>query len=86
VSLYLLLAFAVLLSVLTGVLLAQLWKRHEAREVERKWQERERLLDRRGAIASRREVLRRRSRASREAAMRRRRPRLPGQRQRFERR
>lgn len=68
-SLYVLLASAVLLSVLTGALLGRLWKRREAREVERKWRERERLLDRRSATASRREVLRRRSRLGRSSAM-----------------
>jgi len=65
VSPYVLLAFALLVSVLLGGVLKRLWERHERRAVEKKWQERERLLDRRWAVASRHEVLRRRSRPTR---------------------
>ncbi len=46
-SLYTLLAVALLASVLLGGLLGRLWQQHERRDIERKWQERERLLDRR---------------------------------------
>lgn len=61
-SLYLLLgAGAVLASLLIGALFGRLWKLHEERATRRKWEERERLLDRRKGVASRHEVLRRRS-------------------------
>lgn len=62
-----LVALALLASVLLAALLAWLWKRDEQRNVERKWEERERLLDRRQPIATRREVLRRRLRPRRPA-------------------
>lgn len=60
---YTLLARVVLLArVLLGGLLGRLWEKHEQRDVEEKWHERERMLDRRKAVASRHEVLRRHSR------------------------
>ena len=58
---------ALLAIVLVAGLLGRLWKRDEQRNVERKWQERERLLDRRRPIATRREILRRRLRPRRRA-------------------
>jgi hypothetical protein len=63
VSLYLLLGLGGLFGILLiGGLLRRLWERHEERVIEKKWEERERLLDRRPTAAGRREVLRRRSR------------------------
>ncbi len=67
-SLYLLLGLgAVVISLLVAGVLGRLWKRHEERAIEKKWQERERLLDRRASGASRHEVLRRRARRPRAA-------------------
>ncbi|HEY7437145.1 MAG TPA: hypothetical protein VIE41_18535 [Methylomirabilota bacterium] len=67
-SLYLLLGLgAVVVSLLVGGLLVRLWKRYEERAIEKKWQERERVLDRRAGVASRYEVLRRRARRRRAA-------------------
>lgn len=60
-SLYVLLGLALLVTLLIGGLLGRLWKAHEGRAIEKKWQERERLLDRRAGAASRHEVLRRRA-------------------------
>ena len=61
---------AVLATVLLGgLLLGRLWQQHEHRNVEKKWQERERLLDRRRPIATRREILRRRVRPRRSASL-----------------
>jgi hypothetical protein len=62
---YVLLVLAIFSSVLLAGLLGRLWRRDEQRAVERKWQERERLLDRRRPVATRREVLRRRLRPTR---------------------
>jgi len=63
VTLYILLGLGALLgTLLIGVVLRRLWAKHEERAIERKWQERERLLDRRASTAGRSEVLRRRSR------------------------
>ncbi len=81
-SLYVLLAFALLVSVLIGGLLGRLWQQREARDVQEKWRERERLLDRRNATASRHEVLRRRSRPRGLSPMDRRRAGIPGRRER----
>jgi len=62
VSPYILLGLAaILVSLLIGGLLGRLWKLHEERATEKRWQERERLLNRRKGRASRHEVLRRRS-------------------------
>ena len=68
---YLLPILAALLAtvLLGGLLLGRLWQQHEERTVERKWQERERLLDRRRPVATRREILRRRVRARRSASL-----------------
>jgi len=71
---YVLLALAVFASVLLAGLLGRLWRRDEQRTVERKWQERERLLDRRRPVATRREILRRRLRPTRPANRGRRNP------------
>ena len=65
-----------------GGLLGRLWEQRERRDVEKKWLERERLLDRRNAAASRHEVLRRRSRARRLTHTGRRSTRLSGRGQR----
>jgi len=63
VSPYALLALVALLAiVLLGGLLGRLWQQHEQRDIEKKWQERERLLDRRRPIATRQQILRRRVR------------------------
>lgn len=63
---YVLLALVALLaSVLIGGLLGRLWRQHEQRDTEKKWQDRERLLDRRRPIATRHEILRRRLRGRR---------------------
>jgi hypothetical protein len=63
VSLYILLGLGALLGILLiGGLLRRLWEMHEERAIEKKWEERERLLDRRTTAAGRREALRRRSR------------------------
>ncbi|HWN12794.1 MAG TPA: hypothetical protein VNU02_02980 [Candidatus Dormibacteraeota bacterium] len=62
---YVLLVLAIFASVLLAGLLGRLWRRDEQRAVERKWQERERLLDRRRPVATRREILRRRLRPTR---------------------
>jgi len=62
VSPYILLGLAaILVSLLIGRLFGRLWKLHEERATEKRWQERERLLNRRKGGASRHEVLRRRS-------------------------
>jgi hypothetical protein len=61
VSVYVLLGLALLVTLLIGGLLGRVWKVHEERAIEKKWQERERLLDRRKGVASRHEVLRRRT-------------------------
>lgn len=53
-------ALALLVTILLGGGLARLWERRERRDAEKKWEERERLLDRRRPIANRREILRRR--------------------------
>jgi hypothetical protein len=42
--------------------IARLWRQHEDARVARKWEERERLLDRRAPEASVRDVLQRRRR------------------------
>ena len=60
-------ALALLVSLLLAALLVRLWKRDEQRDVEAKWQERERLLDRRRPVATRQEILRRRLRPRRPA-------------------
>lgn len=79
VSPYALTALAALLaSVLLGGVLARLWEQHAQRTVEKKWQARERLLNRRRPIATRQEVLRRRVRSRRSASIDRRNTRLPG--------
>jgi hypothetical protein len=54
---------------LGGLVLGHFWQQHEHRNVEKKWQERERLLDRRRPVASRREILRRRVRPRRSASL-----------------
>lgn len=65
-NLYVLLALVALLaSVLLGSWLGRVWQQHEQRNIEKKWQERERLLDRRRPIATRRDILRRRLRPRR---------------------
>lgn len=56
---------ALLATVLLGGVLARLWEQHEQRDADKTWQARERLLDRRRPIATRREVLRRRMRPRR---------------------
>ncbi|HKX04627.1 MAG TPA: hypothetical protein VJX71_19190 [Methylomirabilota bacterium] len=61
-SIYVLIVLALVTSALLGSLLERLWKRREQREVEQRWRDRERLLDRRRPAASRRDVLRRRVR------------------------
>jgi hypothetical protein len=71
-------ALALLASVLLGGLLARLWEQRERQDIEKKWLERERLLDRRSAAGSLHEVLRRRSRRSRSIPTRPRGGRLPG--------
>jgi hypothetical protein len=43
-------------SVLIGGLLRQLWAQYEKRTIEKKWQERERLLDSRGPVAPSHEI------------------------------
>lgn len=53
---------------LGGLLLARLWQQREERGIEKKWQERERLLDRRPQTAPRRDILRRRVRSVRRAS------------------
>ncbi len=53
---------------LGGLLLARLWQQREERGIEKKWQERERLLDRRPPTAPRRDILRRRVRSVRRAS------------------
>jgi hypothetical protein len=62
VNIYVLIVLALITSALLGSLLERLWKRREQREVEQRWRDRERLLDRRRPAASRRDVLRRRVR------------------------
>ncbi len=63
---YVLLALVALLaSALIGGLLWRLWEQREQRDAEEKWQERERLLDRRRPIATREEILGRRLRRRR---------------------
>jgi hypothetical protein len=57
VRLYVVLALALLVTILLGRLLARLWEHREQRDVEKKWEERDRLLDRRGAVASAPELL-----------------------------
>lgn len=62
-SLYILFGLGALLGTfLIGAVLRRLWAKHEERAIEKKWEERERLLDRRPTTAGRSEVLRRRSR------------------------
>jgi hypothetical protein len=51
---------ALVVTALISALLLRLWERDDQRDVERKWQERERRLDRRKPVATRREILRRR--------------------------
>jgi len=70
VGFYILLALLALLAtvLLGGLLLGRLWQQWEERSIEKKWQERERLLDRRGPTAPRREILRRRVRSRRRAS------------------
>ena len=63
VNIYVLVVLALITSALLGSLLERLWKRREQREVEQKWRDRERLLDRRRPTASRGDVLRRRVRS-----------------------
>ena len=55
--LYVLLALALLVSIILGRLLARLWEQREQRDVEKKWEERDRLLDRRGGAASPSELI-----------------------------
>ena len=64
-NVYILLGLGLVVSLILGGLLGRLWRRHEQRAIEKKWQERERLLDRRNGTASRQEVLGRRSRSRR---------------------
>jgi hypothetical protein len=47
---------ALVASVLGGGLLTKIWKQHEQRTIDRKWQERERVLDRWRPVAPRREI------------------------------
>lgn len=49
--LYILFALALFASILLGSWLARLWEHREQQDVEKKWEERDRLLDRRGAVA-----------------------------------
>lgn len=59
---YVLIALAVLVaSIVIGGLLSRLWARLEQREVGKKWQERERLLDGRRAVAPRHAIHKRHS-------------------------
>ena len=52
-ELYILLGLAaILVSLFIGGLFGRLWKRHEERTTEKRWQERERLLNRRKGVAS----------------------------------
>ena len=51
-------------SVLTGLLFKYLWRRSHHRAIQRKWTERERLLDRPRPHAAKHEILERRSRAA----------------------
>jgi hypothetical protein len=53
---------ALVASVLVGGLLRRIWTQHEQRTIDRKWQERERALDRRRPVAPRHEIRERRSR------------------------
>jgi len=69
VSPYALFALALLASVLLGAWLGRLWQQQEQRDIEKKWQERERLLDRRRPMATRQEILRRRVRPGRPASL-----------------
>jgi hypothetical protein len=75
---FVLISLALLASVLLGGLLAHLWEQRERRDADKKWEERERLLDRRTPVGSRHEVLRRRAHRRRHLRTRRRRTRLPG--------
>jgi hypothetical protein len=50
---------ALVASVLIGDLLRKIWEQHEQRTIDKKWQERERLLD--GPVAPRHEIRERRS-------------------------
>jgi hypothetical protein len=86
VSPYALIALVALLAtVLLGRVLAPWWEQHEQRDVGKKWQARERLLDRRRPIATRQEVLRRRMRSRRPRSRDRRGARRRGRGQRFRR-
>jgi len=62
VTTFVLFALAALVaSVLIGGLLSNIWTQREQRTIDKKWQERERLLDRRRAVAPRHEIRERRS-------------------------
>jgi len=57
VTIFALFALAALVaSVLIGGLLKQIWAQYEQRTIEKKWQERERLLDSRGPVAPSHEI------------------------------
>ena len=47
---------ALVASVLVGGLLRKIWEQHEQRTIDKKWQERERLLDSRGPVAPSHEI------------------------------
>ena len=62
---YVLVGLAALISLALITLMNWVWERREQQHRERRWQERERLLDRRKPVASPREVLQRRTRRRR---------------------
>jgi len=59
---YVLVVLAALLSLALIGLMSWVWDQREQRHRERRWKERERLLDRRRPMVSRREILERRAR------------------------
>lgn len=57
-----LIGLAAVIFVVCFTVMGRLWQRHEYERTARKWEERERLLDRRRLPASAREVIQRRAR------------------------
>jgi hypothetical protein len=57
-----LIGLAVLVFAVCLTIIGRLWQQHERVHVARKWEERERLLDRRRPTATPRDILQRRSR------------------------